>query len=235
MRYGMKQKRLKTKVEMESIKRWNRIHSWLMLLGLILIVFTQQLEVFILLSVLSFLTYIFSHWSFLKTFKPFAGYANWVTGFRLGLILIGAVGLDFWTPLQCFPFFLIGLCLDGLDGYLARKFNHGSDFGAYFDMETDSFYVAILASFWWLSGMVGGWILFIGFLRYIYVFFLKILNVEKKPEKSTRFAKTIAVIIMIALLIPFAFPAFLYTPILIIASALTVYSFGVSFVSKFEN
>lgn len=220
---------------MQSIKKWNKIHSYLMLAGLFIIVTTKELCLFLSISSLSFLIYILIHWSFLASFRPFAGYANWITAFRLSLILTGAFGLIFWPATYCFPFFLIGLALDGIDGHLARKHKHNSDFGAYFDMETDSFYVAILASFWWLTSIAGVWILFVGFLRYIYVFLLKVFKLEGKKEKSTRFAKTIAVVIMIALLTPFALPPFLYTPILVIASVLTVYSFGVSFVSKLSN
>ena len=206
-----------------------------MLAGLIIIVTVNELWLFLSISSLSFLTYILVHWSFLSSFRPFAGYANWITALRFVLILIGAFDLGFWPAIYCFPFFLIGLALDGIDGHLARKHKHDSEFGAYFDMETDSFYVAILASFWWLTSIAGTWILFVGFLRYIYVFLLKIFKLEEKKEKRTRFAKTIAVVIMIALLTPFALPPFLYTPILVIASILTVYSFGVSFVSKLRN
>ena len=137
-----------------------------------------------------------------------------------------------WSLLACFPFFLLALCLDGLDGYLARKFKQSSDFGAYFDMETDSFYVAFLSTYWYLTDTVGVWILFVGFLRYLYVVALKLFQLEKKKEKSTRFAKTIAVVLMSALLAPFVLPTNIYLIMISTAALLTIYSFGVSFVSR---
>jgi len=175
------------------------------------------------------------HKKLLAGFKPFGGYANWVSLFRLMLILFGGIMLSHWSLPACFVFFLLALCLDGLDGYLARKFDQSSDFGAYFDMETDAFYVAFLSMYWYLTDRVGAWVLFIGFLRYLYVLALKLFQLEKKKEKSTRFAKTIAVVLMSALLAPFVLPTTVYLSLIIIASILTLYSFGVSFVSRVRD
>ncbi|KAA3632836.1 MAG: CDP-alcohol phosphatidyltransferase family protein, partial [Bacteroidetes bacterium] len=195
----------------------------------------QRVETLIIGTALSFFIYIYLHEQLLANFKPFGGYANWVTIFRFLLMLTGGVLLNSWNPVYCFPFFLIALCLDGLDGYLARKLGQTTEFGAYLDMETDAFFVAFLSTYWYLDGRVGVWILFIGFLRYLYVLTLKLSGLEGKEEKGTRFAKIIAVLIMSALLAPFVLPEMVYMSMIVLASVLTVYSFGVSFVSRLQS
>lgn len=206
----------------------------MLIAGVLSIVF-HDVEPLMLGVVLSFVIYIYLHERLLASFKPFGGYANWVTIFRFLLMLTGGVLLEYWNPVYCFPFFLIALCLDGLDGYLARKFDQSTHFGAYLDMETDAFFVAFLSTYWYLEGRIGAWILFIGFLRYLYVLTLKVLRLEGKDEKGTRFAKTIAVLIMSALLAPFVLPELVYLIMITITSLLTIYSFGVSFISRLKK
>jgi phosphatidylglycerophosphate synthase len=220
---------------MEKIKKWNFGHSISMLLaGAGALIFEEE-KLMIVILLISFGVFFCGHRKLLAGFKPYGGYANWVSLFRLMLILFGGILLNHWSLVACFSFFVLALCLDGLDGYLARKFNQSSDFGAYFDMETDSFYVAFLSTYWYLTDKVGAWLLFIGFLRYLYVFALKLFKLEKKKEKSTRFAKTIAVVLMSALLAPFILPTNLYLILIILSALLTIYSFGVSFVSRVRD
>ncbi len=220
---------------MNKIKRWNTFHTILMLFGAVAVLMTKEIKILVLVVSFSFAEYIFMHSKFLATFKPCGGYANWVSLFRLMLIVFGGIMLIHLPLLYCFPIFLLALCLDGLDGYLARKFNQSSDFGAYFDMETDASYVALLSTYWYITNEVGAWILFIGYLRYFYVIALKLFSLEGKKEKSTRFAKTIAVVLMSVLLAPFVLPATVFSPIIIVASLLTIYSFGVSFISRMSD
>ena len=61
------------------------------------------------------------------------------------------------------------LCLDGLDGYLARKTGLSSDFGARFDMETDALLALIITLFVWQSGKAGAWVLLLGLMRYAFL------------------------------------------------------------------
>jgi phosphatidylglycerophosphate synthase len=64
---------------------------------------------------------------------------------------------------------LVGLVLDGVDGWLARRLELTSAFGARFDMEVDALSVLALAMLVVVSGRAGGWVLFIGLMRYIFI------------------------------------------------------------------
>lgn len=64
---------------------------------------------------------------------------------------------------------LLALALDGLDGWLARRRNEASDFGARFDMETDAALGLVIALLLWRSGETGAWVLGLGVPRYAFV------------------------------------------------------------------
>ena len=61
------------------------------------------------------------------------------------------------------------LVLDGIDGPVARRRKETSDFGARFDMESDAFFVLVLALMVAESGKSGLWVLASGLLRYLFI------------------------------------------------------------------
>ena len=61
------------------------------------------------------------------------------------------------------------LALDGVDGWLARRQGLQSDFGARFDMETDSAFMLALAVLAARTGDTGVWVLALGLPRYLFV------------------------------------------------------------------
>ncbi len=63
----------------------------------------------------------------------------------------------------------ITLCMDGLDGYLARKTGLSSAFGARFDMETDALLALVITLFLWQSQKLGIWVLGLGVMRYAFL------------------------------------------------------------------
>ena len=63
----------------------------------------------------------------------------------------------------------LALCLDGVDGWVARRTGSASAFGARFDMELDSFLMLALAALVWRSGKVGPWVICLGLPRYLFV------------------------------------------------------------------
>ena len=110
--------------------------------------------------------------------KPF-GAANWVTSIRAvaavaflaaGLATLADAGLLSATLRWLIAVLAtVMLCLDGLDGYLARRLGSASAFGARFDLEVDALMTLALALLAWVSGQAGGWVLLSGLMRYIFV------------------------------------------------------------------
>lgn len=63
----------------------------------------------------------------------------------------------------------VALSLDGLDGWLARRQNLSTVFGARFDMEVDAFLILVLSVAAVLLGKAGQWAVLIGAMRYAFV------------------------------------------------------------------
>jgi phosphatidylglycerophosphate synthase/uncharacterized membrane protein YbhN (UPF0104 family) len=61
------------------------------------------------------------------------------------------------------------LLLDVVDGWLARRMDQSSAFGASYDVEADALLVMTIAMLLFNRGTAGPWVLTAGFLRYLYV------------------------------------------------------------------
>lgn len=100
------------------------------------------------------------------------GPANLVTLLRAVLVclLAGLVGQVQTSSLGWLPaaIALAALALDGLDGWLARRRDCASVFGARFDQETDGLFVLVLALLVWLDGQAGAWVLASGLWHYAF-------------------------------------------------------------------
>lgn len=215
-----------------KIAGWNNFHAILFsCLFILYLIFPSRFPVLIA-GICSFLYYWTIHLDSLRTFRPFAGYANWTTSARL--ILVIAAGL-FYKNIPDFFLFLIGIvifCFDGLDGYLARKLKQESEFGAYFDMETDAFYVCVFTLILFERDFAGYWILIPGFMRYFYGTIILLIGRKSKEAIRTKFGPIVAGTFFVSILSPFVLPTALYIPILIISSALIILSFGYSFLQN---
>lgn len=64
---------------------------------------------------------------------------------------------------------LAALVMDGFDGYVARRTDTASRFGARFDMELDAFFILMLCIAVMVLGKAGAWVLVIGLVRYGFV------------------------------------------------------------------
>lgn len=106
---------------------------------------------------------------------PGLGPANRVTVGRAMLVLsLAALVAEDQVLVDAGYWWIIGmatiaLCLDGVDGLLARRTGTATAFGARFDMELDSFLMLVLAALVWRSGRVGPWVLLLGLPRYLFV------------------------------------------------------------------
>ncbi|MEM8890006.1 MAG: CDP-alcohol phosphatidyltransferase family protein [Bacteroidota bacterium] len=218
-----------TQLKIEHILKWSERHSYVLMLGIAVFFFSGQIWPMISLALLSFLFYIRQHLDYLKSLRPFGGYANAVTIFRLMLVCVGGFCYQILPEPYLFGIFTSAVLLDVLDGYLARKFDQSSDFGLYLDMESDAFFVALIASVLYAKGLLEAWILLPAYLRYLYMLFLKVLPGEPKKEPKRSYASIIAGCFFVVLLLPFILPYNLYIWPLRIGGGLIVISFGISF------
>lgn len=183
-------------------------------------------------------------WHGLPGHAPHArfGAANGVTLLRAAYValLLALIGEAFWgavrldTPLRwaLAGSALAAVVLDGADGWLARRSGLASDFGARFDMETDSLFLLALSFLVLACGEVGPWVLTIGLLRYIFVLggWLMPQLAARLPESRRR--KTVCVLACLALiaaLVP-GVPRALAGSICLAGLLLLLYSFGTDMV-----
>lgn len=165
------------------------------------------------------------------------GYANLVTAFRASLVsLTGATvifveglsgtGFALWTLVGVV---LFALALDGVDGYLARRYGQESLFGARFDMEVDSLLILVLSLAAALLDKAGLWVLLIGLMRYGFVaagLLLPNLNGELFPSFRRKLVCVLQIVALCIILVPFVVPPY-STALAAAALLVLVYSFAV--------
>lgn len=173
---------------------------------------------------------------FLYQHLPLAnfGAANRVTLLRAGIValvagLIGQAGL---TPnLGWFVAGLAGftLLLDGVDGWVARRWHCESDFGARFDMELDAFLILVLCVHLLAMGKAGPWVLAIGAMRYAFVAAMQPWPWLERPLPESRRRKLVCVWQVASLLVCLlpVIAGALATMLLALALALLAWSFAV--------
>lgn len=122
------------------------------------------------------------------------GAANAVTLVRLAVL----VGAGLTTP-AWWSFGLV-FALDGLDGFLARRWKEETPFGAHFDMETDALLVALLSIAAVLAG-APAWALTLGALRYVYVLTRAARPLKTVKERRSTFGRSVFSITVCALLL----------------------------------
>ncbi len=103
------------------------------------------------------------------------GSANAVTTIRMWLAcLLAGMATELeppdprysWAALATVMVAFGAICLDGLDGLLARRQRMVSRFGARFDMEVDAFLLLVLSYLAWSWSKAGVWVLAIGGIHY---------------------------------------------------------------------
>jgi phosphatidylglycerophosphate synthase len=88
----------------------------------------------------------------------------------------------------------IVVMLDGLDGWLARRSDIASEFGARFDMEVDALLILALAILAWRHGKAGSWVLLAGLLRYAFVAAGWVVPWLARPLLPSRRRQTVCVV-----------------------------------------
>lgn len=160
---------------------------------------------------------------------PSLGACNLVTLIRLALtcaLLAPLVaGVSGWAVLAVA---LLALCLDGLDGWLARRRGQVSDFGARFDMEVDAALGLILALNAWAAGTVGAAVLLLGLPRYAFLLAGRALPWLAAPLPE-RFGRKVVCVLQIGALIVLQIPVLpeaVATAVVALTAAALAWSFG---------
>jgi phosphatidylglycerophosphate synthase len=120
------------------------------------------------------------------------------------------------------------LAADGIDGWLARRANRCSDFGARFDMETDAALALLLAALIWQTGLAGPWVLWLGLARYGFILAGWVLPWMREPLPPSFRRKAGCVVQIGALVLALVpgLPALAVQAALVAAAAVLMWSFG---------
>lgn len=102
---------------------------------------------------------------------------SWSPAHRVTLlraVLVGGVAASAWSQPDTVNRQLIiaaaavAFALDGVDGWLARRTNTASPYGARLDMELDAAFVLVLGALVWVWGLADGWVMLCGAARYLW-------------------------------------------------------------------
>jgi phosphatidylglycerophosphate synthase len=213
-------------------KTWVRLHAALMLIALTALGQAGLWWPMLGVSLITFVWLLAVHAPALRQLRPMGGYANWVTLARWALLLYAAYSYSQWSDYIVFLLFLTVIISDGIDGYLARRYQQSTAVGGLLDVETDALMSALLAGIHYQEDIVGGWILLVGGMRYGYVWLLYLLGWENHKEADNPNARWIGATFISVLMGPFVAPEWLSVPALIAGSLLVTYSFGYSMWGK---
>ena len=216
-----------------NLEKWDLLHCLSVLAGMVVFHLTGTIVPVILIISLSVLWLWVSQWHSISQFKPAGGYANLVTLVRMILVISITAFSEILSLRTLGLLYIIPVSLDALDGFLARKLNQKSSFGAMFDMETDALFVALAGSILVEKHAADAWILPAVYMRYVYVLVILAAGLHGRPEKRTRFGPVVAVIMFISLLAVYLLPTDPARILLILACSLVIISFGYSFFSLF--
>lgn len=136
---------------------------------------------------------------------------------------------DLVSPWLVFGLGAVALMLDGLDGWLARRAGLQSEFGARFDVETDSALAATLALWLLVTGTTGLEVLVLGFTRYVFVaagWVVPWLRTELPPAFRRKAICVVQIGALLVLTLPVLTPGLVFA-LSIGASLALVYSFAV--------
>jgi phosphatidylglycerophosphate synthase len=136
------------------------------------------------------------------------GAANLVSLIRgVGMSLVAGIAAEAWLAGLSTRgvWVIIGIgavcvCLDGVDGKLARSRGEVSAFGARFDMEIDAATILVLSIAVAALGLTGWWVLAIGAMRYLYVAASWAVPALKIPVRVRLSGRVVALVQAVAML-----------------------------------
>ncbi|XOV94961.1 MAG: CDP-alcohol phosphatidyltransferase family protein [Bacteroidota bacterium] len=157
------------------------------------------------------------------------GYANWVSLIRLGILHVLFIFHATISDIVLLGSFIGILILDGIDGYLARKYHHETRQGAALDNETDAVMTLFLAWIHVSNELIPGWILIPGGLRFLYAWIVFVLPGHNKKDLIPRKIRaTISITFLISLFFPFVFKTYAVEILVSVTGSLIIVSFLLS-------
>jgi phosphatidylglycerophosphate synthase len=202
-------------------ERWAKIHAVTLLVATGLAYFGELMMPLVVAGMISFILLILlNRYAWVR-----GGAANGVTSLRL-LLTFGMLACTSFlshSVLACLGGII--LLADGLDGYLARRFQTTSSFGGYYDMEADAYFVLSMSAVLYLTGLLGGWILLVGLTRYAFVLLKLFIKEKKTIHTRSSLGQFIAVFLMGSLIMGLVLPKEIYLSLILLASAMVLFSF----------
>jgi phosphatidylglycerophosphate synthase len=133
-----------------------------------------------------------------------------------------------------FTLLSIAVMMDVFDGYIARRTNSQSEFGALFDMEVDAFYVLAMGIYFCFTTDFGLWLLIPGGIRYVYDLVRIGFGDEQFVPRRQPLAVFLAGVNFVLLLLALMLPRDLSLLVLLISLCVVSFSFGRSFFDLFR-
>lgn len=218
----------------KNIGKWIIVHTFLMLFCSIYALYITSIPLPLFFVSLSFIALLYLNRFAFKQFQPYGGYANWVSLIRLLLLFLLLINNQVLSKHTLALGFLTCILMDGLDGWLARRYQQVSEWGGLFDKEIDSFLVWGISLILYIYWNFPIWIMGIGCLHYFYEIILFLLNWQDIKTPKNPVGRYVAAFLFFSLLAPFILPMDFSGPILGIASILTLISFTISFILKYR-
>lgn len=209
-----------------GIEIWTRHNAWAMLGATMIFAAFESSVAFLAAAMSSFFIFILRSRHVWAQYGWWGGWANVTTALRL---ILTALLVSLYAALHPYLIFALGILIlvaDGLDGYLARKYNTVSVFGDCFDKETDAFFVLAFGVIICQKHLAGEWVLLPGLLRYMYVILLAVMKVKQKAAKPSFRRQLAGMWLMGTLLACFIVTDLVYIPALVLAIILVFFSFA---------
>ena len=211
------------------LERWSSWNAVFILSATIVSFYYQNLIPLTLISFFTFSSLVY----FAKRTKPAIPIltpANVLTGGRFLAVLVLASSFDHLENYLIAGIGLLILIADGIDGKLARSSGKVSEFGEYFDKETDALFLHVLAFTAILKHLIWPWVVILGLLRYLFALFLYFNPKGVRKERRSWIGRYIFVMVVLVLLFLFILPREFSEPAVTLASILLIYSFGNDFI-----
>jgi phosphatidylglycerophosphate synthase len=165
----------------------------------------------------------------------YGGYANQLTALRLVLLLTAAALMGELPSHWLWLLLAANVAVDVIDGYVARRTNQASPFGAVFDREVDAVFVLVAYFYFHLVAGLPAWVLIPGLLPYLYRLSTLSRHDRPAPEHREKVAPFLAGANFVLLLVAVAAAPELQLRVVLLSMACVGVSFVLSFVNLYRN